>query len=141
MRRRSPFLVYSLALLLVLTAAGCKRATEAAAPIASRRQNCQALASDLADFALWPIENPTFAPLAFPILVQDAGDAVRALAEDRIWAPRHWAELPSDPSEFPDAAWLSRHCLSLPLDQRYGAEDMQRVSAAVKRLLRPASRR
>ena len=30
MRRAFPFLVYSLALLLALTAAGCKRATEAA---------------------------------------------------------------------------------------------------------------
>jgi cytochrome c556 len=35
MRRTLPFLVYSLALLLVLTAAGCKRATEAAAPPAA----------------------------------------------------------------------------------------------------------
>ena len=35
MRRTSPFLVYSLALLLALTAAGCKRATEAAAPAAA----------------------------------------------------------------------------------------------------------
>ena len=35
MRRTPPFLVYSLALLLVLTAAGCKRATEAAAPAAA----------------------------------------------------------------------------------------------------------
>ena len=35
MRRTSPFLVYSLALLLALTAAGCKRATEAAAPEAA----------------------------------------------------------------------------------------------------------
>lgn len=35
MRRTIPFLVYSLALLLVLTAAGCKRATEAAAPAAA----------------------------------------------------------------------------------------------------------
>ena len=35
MRRASPFLLYSLALLLVLTAAGCKRATEAAAPAAA----------------------------------------------------------------------------------------------------------
>jgi len=35
MRRTLPFLVYSLALLVVLTAAGCKRATEAAAPAAA----------------------------------------------------------------------------------------------------------
>ena len=34
MRRTSPFLVYSLALLMVLTAAGCNRATEATAPAA-----------------------------------------------------------------------------------------------------------
>ena len=35
MRRVSPFLVYSLALLMVLTAAGCNRATEATAPAAT----------------------------------------------------------------------------------------------------------
>lgn len=35
MRRTFPFLVFSLALLLVLTAAGCKRATEASAPAAA----------------------------------------------------------------------------------------------------------
>ena len=35
MRRASPFLVYSLALLMVLTAAGCSRATETAAPAAA----------------------------------------------------------------------------------------------------------
>lgn len=35
MRRTPPFLVYSLALLTVLTVAGCKRATEAAAPAAA----------------------------------------------------------------------------------------------------------
>jgi len=35
MRRTPPFLVYSLALLMVLTAAGCRRATEAAAPTAT----------------------------------------------------------------------------------------------------------
>src|SRR5512134_2903572 len=35
MRRTSPFLVYSFALLMVLTAAGCNRATEATAPAAA----------------------------------------------------------------------------------------------------------
>ena len=35
MRRTSPFLVYSLALLMVLAAAGCNRATEATAPAAA----------------------------------------------------------------------------------------------------------
>jgi cytochrome c556 len=35
MRRTSPFLVYGLALLMILTAAGCNRATEATAPAAA----------------------------------------------------------------------------------------------------------
>ncbi len=39
---------------------------------------------------------------------------------ERIWAPRHWAELPSLAAEFPREHALARGLLSLPCDQRYG---------------------
>lgn len=97
-------------------------------PIAdARRANWRMLADALAPWALWRETAPRFAPLAFPILTADAPLAVAALAERRIWAPRHWASLPSDPAAFPDAHRLAAACVSLPLDQRYGPEEMNRI--------------
>lgn len=109
-----------------------------AGPIANvRRANWRTLAAALGDFALWSDPEPAFAPLAFPIVVEDAAAAVAVLAEERIWAPRHWADLPSDAQAFPDAHALSRQLVSLPCDQRYGAADMARVTEVVRRRLQP----
>ncbi len=106
--------------------------SSALAPIAdARRANWRVLADALAPWALWREAAPAFAPLAFPILTADAPHAVAALAERRIWAPRHWASLPSDPAAFPDAHRLAGACVSLPLDQRYGPAEMDRVIEAV----------
>jgi dTDP-4-amino-4,6-dideoxygalactose transaminase len=114
----------------------------AASPIAEvRRSNWRALARGLAGYALWPIAAPAFAPMAFPIVVHDAAETAARLAANRIWAPRHWPELPSPAADFPDAHWLAAHCLSLPLDQRYGALDMARVVAAVLDCAKPAGAR
>jgi hypothetical protein len=108
------------------------------APIAERRRaNWRRLAEALPEYALWAIANPSFAPLAFPILTSDAAAAVRALSEARIWAPRHWADLASPAADFPDAHWLAQRCISLPLDQRYGAADIDRIAAAVRSKVRP----
>jgi len=102
-------------------------------PIAAvRRANWRLLADALPAWALWDESTPAFAPLAFPILTADAALAVTALAERRIWAPRHWPSLPSDPATFPEAHRLASACVSLPLDQRYGPADMSRIIEAVK---------
>jgi dTDP-4-amino-4,6-dideoxygalactose transaminase len=104
----------------------------ALAPIAAaRRANWRQLAAALGPWALWPEATPGFAPLAFPILTADPKLAVAALASARIWAPRHWERLPSDPSAFPDAHRLAGACVSLPLDQRYDASDMKRIIETV----------
>jgi len=101
-------------------------------PIAhARRANWRSLAETLAPWVLWPETAPGFAPLAFPILTADAALAVAALAESRIWAPRHWASLPSDPAAFPEAHRLAATCVSLPIDQRYGPVEMGRIIEAV----------
>jgi dTDP-4-amino-4,6-dideoxygalactose transaminase len=98
---------------------------------AARRANWAVLAASLPDLALWPDREAAFAPLAFPILVEDATAMGAWLADRRIWAPRHWAEIPS-PASFAEAHDLARRCLSLPLDGRYGAEDMARIVEAVR---------
>ncbi len=100
--------------------------------IAARRANWQVLAAELADIALWPDASVAFAPLAFPVVVDDAAALSAHMAAERIWCARHWAELPS-PGSFAAAHALSRRCLSLPLDGRYGEDDMERIIAAIGR--------
>jgi dTDP-4-amino-4,6-dideoxygalactose transaminase len=113
----------------------------AAKPLAdARRRNWRWLAERLGAYALWRDLEPSFTPLAFPIVVPDAARAVTALAAERVWAPRHWPTLPSPASDFAEAHALSRRMVSLPCDQRYGEADMDRVADAVLRLLTPQAR-
>jgi dTDP-4-amino-4,6-dideoxygalactose transaminase len=117
-------------------------AATAAPPVAeSRRANWRVLARALGSYALWPLASPAFAPLAFPILVEDAAGTVERLAARGIWAPRHWSDPPSPAAEFPEAHWLAAHCVSLPLDQRYDADDMGRLAEAVLAVAAPAGAR
>lgn len=111
----------------------------AASPLIERRiANARVLQQRLADFALWDGEAIGFAPLVFPVRVSQAGAAVRALGADGVFCPRHWADLASPASAFPQAHRLSAELVSLPCDQRYAAADMERVADAVRRLCSPA---
>lgn len=100
----------------------------------ARRRNWRSLAGPLDRLALWSIDDPDFAPLAFPVVVRDAASLVAGLAGHRIWAARHWATLPS-PRGFEAAHTLGQRCVSLPLDGRYGRSEMERVAAAVLELV------
>lgn len=107
------------------------RGFDPSAEIAARQANWSALSEGVGDYALWPAGQAEFTPLAYPILTDDAGAMAAHLADRRIWAPRHWADLPS-PEAFTAAHDLARRCLSLPLDGRYGAGDMARIVEAVR---------
>lgn len=99
-------------------------------PIMRRRKaNWRVLARRLGDLALINAPQPAFTPLSYPITVQDPAALVRALADQRIYCPRHWSDLPAGAAG--DAAWLSAHQVSLPLDQRYDEADMTRIADAV----------
>jgi dTDP-4-amino-4,6-dideoxygalactose transaminase len=87
---------------------------------------------------LAPLIPPTrgpCAPLVLPLLCRDAGqrDALRRhLALGRIFCPVHWALPPEvDAAAFPGSASLSRRILGLPVDQRYGVSEMDRIHRSV----------
>jgi hypothetical protein len=77
-------------------------------------------------------------PLAFPILIEARlrAELRRFLLGRRIFCPIHWS-LPADAPR-PDRD-LSTRILSIPLDQRYGAEDMQMVLADLNRFFSGSS--
>jgi dTDP-4-amino-4,6-dideoxygalactose transaminase len=79
-------------------------------------------------------------PLVFPFLCRDEiqRDALRAcLGQQRIFCPVHWP-LPRqiDLNAHPDAALVSRSILAVPVDARYGEDDMRRVLGAVTTFVR-----
>jgi hypothetical protein len=75
-------------------------------------------------------------PLGFAVRLPNR-DRVRAqLAQHRIFCPVHWP-LPKqiDRSEFPVSAELSDTLMTLPIDQRYGDEDMIRLAKVVREVV------
>jgi hypothetical protein len=110
-------------------------AARAAPLIARRRANYARLLERLADFALWPGVAPSFAPLAFPVAVEDRDAVAGRMGERGVFCARHWAELPS-PKGTP--AWdIAARILSIPCDHRYGDADMDRAARALKAVARP----
>jgi len=85
-----------------------------------RRENFLRLREQLPDHAAVRTDLPTgVCPLFFPLLVNDKRGAAQALAERGVMATELWNE--GDPSaaghEGPDAQFLRRHVLELPIHQ------------------------
>lgn len=103
-----------------------------------RKANYARLSARLGDYALWPGDDPWFAPLAFPVAIADRDEGVRRLARHGLFCARHWAELPCPRDSFGDAWALAARTLSIPCDQRYDEADMDRAADLVLAHARPA---
>ncbi len=72
-----------------------------------------------------PLTGKDFVPLSFPVYAEDRDEFRRYLAEHHVYCAVHWplerTELFSDE----ETAYISRHIISLPIDQRYGPGHMQ----------------
>ncbi len=103
-----------------------------------RRSNWQILSDLLGDEldALHATLPDDVVPLGYVVNV-DSRDSLRAsLAAKRIFCPVHWpmpAEIPQE--SFAEAAENSKRFLTIPIDQRYGPDDMQYVANVIKKLL------
>jgi hypothetical protein len=76
---------------------------------------------------------PGEVPLCCPVVVADAARLRAALAARGIYAPAYWpdADVPADDT----VGQLLRHgTLYLPCDQRYGADDMDRIARALREI-------
>jgi hypothetical protein len=111
---------------------------DAGTAIRRRQANYYRLLMRLSDFALWPDVWPDFAPLAFPVLIEDRDRVVGLMGARGVFCARHWSDLPCPKDGFPEAWTLSAHILSIPCDQRYDDHDMERAAEALKAVARPA---
>lgn len=102
---------------------------------ARRRANAARLAGQLAGKAEFIIDAdfaaPPSVPFDFPILHADRERLLRDLRARRVFATPLWPDAVHDPAQHPRAADMALRLVALPVDQRYGAADMDRLAELV----------
>lgn len=74
-------------------------------------------------------------PYMYPFLVPDANGVRQMMAAEGVFIPMLWPNVSEDPLAGSVAVTYSRNILPLPVDQRYGAEDMGRLLVVLKDVL------
>lgn len=95
--------------------------------IKKRKANLNYLKSKLSSIGIKSIcdFSETDCPFAFPFLAPNRDDLHRYLMKNKIYCAVHWPFDGVARSERPLAFSLSKNMISLPLDQRYGEEEME----------------
>lgn len=88
-----------------------------------RRENWRILADALGASNALSLDQPEV-PFMYPYMTEGAQDIRRRLIEDGVFVPMLWPELPEGLPEGSLARSLSESILPLPVDQRYGEEEM-----------------
>jgi len=100
-----------------------------------RRANFELLSQELKQYV-----KPVFTlmdretPLYFPVLVEDRGALQKHLVANAIYAPVVWPKDDKQPTQCEDAENAYGHLLCIPIDQRYGADDMERIVEVIKKV-------
>jgi len=105
--------------------------------ILKRHHNFEILHHHLSDISFFPDKTPHFCPFGFPVKVDEKKrtQLFKKLINEGIFPATHWNTIPSPKKNFPIPHKLSQELLTLPCDQRYGVDDMLRLSEAVKKNL------
>lgn len=80
---------------------------------------------------LWPIlmKGEGEAPLYLPVYAKERDELQRFLAERGVYAPVLWPVGEQNRNELlGDETYIYEHMLALPIDQRYGAAQMERIA-------------
>jgi dTDP-4-amino-4,6-dideoxygalactose transaminase len=95
-----------------------------------RIDNYRTLLDRLRAYAVFPRLEPDVVPSGFPVRVAKR-DAIRqALFDREIYPPVHWLIDGIIPNQYEDSHRLAHQIMTLPCDQRYGHEDMERIADA-----------
>lgn len=76
---------------------------------------------------LFPLINGPEVPLYFPILVKDRELLQKHLVKNAIYAPIVWPKSEGQPYVDEGSENAYKHLLCIPIDQRYDADDMNRI--------------
>lgn len=102
--------------------------------VAKRRKNFAYLSKNLNSF-VEPVFSlgPNDVPLYFPILVEDRASFQKHLVQNAIYAPVVWPKDEKQPQQCEGAENAYDHLLCIPVDQRYGIDDMERICDVINK--------
>lgn len=88
-----------------------------------RRRNYEILRKSLGGKELLDDE----VPMVFPYLANDGQSLRKKLIQNKIFVAKYWPNVEEWVGENALETWMANNILPLPIDQRYGVEDMQRI--------------
>ena len=100
--------------------------------VSKRRENFELLQRSLKGQiqSVFALEDKKVA-LSFPVLVDDRAALQRHLVSNAIYAPVVWPKDDNQPIQCEGAENAYNHLLCIPIDQRYDADDMNRIIGVV----------
>jgi dTDP-4-amino-4,6-dideoxygalactose transaminase len=105
--------------------------------IAQRRvDNYRVLLNKLGNIALFTYLPENVVPSGFPIRVKHRDSLRQILFDNQIYPPVHWPARGIIPEEFSASHKLANEIMTLPCDQRYGGDDMERMADIILKGLR-----
>ena len=101
--------------------------------INKRRENYRVLSLSLCHQVkqLFTLESNSVVPLYFPICVENRDQLQKHLVENAIYAPVVWPKDDKQPEVCEGSEYLYQHLLCIPIDQRYGFDDMYRITEVI----------
>jgi dTDP-4-amino-4,6-dideoxygalactose transaminase len=103
------------------------------AMVQQRVRNYEVLAAKLSRVAVFPNLFSNVVPLGFPIRVKNRTQVRQTLFDHEIYPPIHWPIEGLVPEKFRHSHHLASEIITLPCDQRYNSEDMERMAQLVLR--------
>lgn len=98
-----------------------------------RRENYLYLHNQLSDMNLLSIKlTNDDVPLAYPLLIEAEGMR-DYLISHKIYIPKYWPNIDEYASNESNAIYMVDNLISIPIDQRYGINDMQRIAHILKK--------
>lgn len=71
-------------------------------------------------------------PMIFPYVAENGGELRKRLIQHKIFVAKYWPNVDDWAGESAVETWMANNVLPLPIDQRYGEVDMQRIVKIVK---------
>ena len=71
-------------------------------------------------------------PMVFPYTSEAGQELRRNLIANKVFVAKYWPNVDEWAGEHSLETWMANHILPLPIDQRYGEEDMERIVKLIK---------
>lgn len=71
-------------------------------------------------------------PMVFPYVSERGQELRRSLIDNKVFVAKYWPNVDEWAGDSSVEAWMANHILPLPVDQRYGKEDMERIVKLIK---------